>query len=61
MIDRLLEKEYIVIEKPADIYQRTSTVYRVFSDHAILKRQSARGRFHVVKIGPGFLYVHAEA
>jgi hypothetical protein len=60
-VDRLLEKEYIVIEKPADIYQRTSTVYRVFAERAILERQAARGRFHVVKIGPGFLYVHAEA
>ena len=61
VVDRLLEKEYIAIEKPADIYQRTSTVYRVFAERAILERQAARGRFHVVKIGPGFLYVHAQA
>ena len=61
VVDRLLEKEYIAIEKPADIYQRTSTVYRVFAERGILERQAARGRFHVVKIGPGFLYVHAEA
>jgi predicted transcriptional regulator len=61
VIDRLLEKEYIAIEKPADIYLRTSTVYRVFAERAILERQAARGRFHVVKIGPGFLYVHAGA
>lgn len=61
VVDRLLEKEYIAIEKPADIYQRTSTVYRVFAERGILERQAARGRFHVVKIGPGFLYVHAES
>lgn len=59
VVARLLEKEYIAIEKPADIYQRTSTVYRVFGERAILQRQAARGRFHVVKIGPGFLFVHA--
>ena len=61
VVDRLLEKEYITIEKPADIYLRTSTVYRVFGERGILERQAARGRFHVVKIGPGFLYVHAES
>ena len=61
VIARLLEKEYIAIERPADIYQRTSTVYRVFAERAILERQAARGRFHVVKIGPGFLYVHAQS
>ena len=58
VVDRLLDKEYIAIHKPADIYQRTSTVYRVFAERAILERQAARGRFHVVKIGPGLLYVH---
>ena len=61
VVDRLLDKEYISIEKPADIYLRTSTVYRVFGERRILERQAARGRFHVVKIGPGFLYVHAES
>lgn len=60
VVDRLLQKEYMAIEKPADIYLRSSTVYRVFGEAAILKRQAARGRFHVVKIGPGFLYVRAE-
>jgi predicted transcriptional regulator len=57
VVDRLLEKEYMAIEKPADIYLRTSTVYRVFGEQGVLERQAARGRFHVVKIGPGFLYV----
>jgi predicted transcriptional regulator len=57
VVDRLLEKEYMAIDKPADIYLRTSTVYRVFGEQGVLDRQAARGRFHVVKIGPGFLYV----
>jgi hypothetical protein len=49
------------LRSPPDIYLRTSTVYRVFGERRILERQAARGRFHVVKIGPGFLYVHAES
>jgi predicted transcriptional regulator len=61
VVDRLLEKEYIAIEKPADMYLRTSTAYRVFAERGILERQAARGRFHVVKIGPGFLYVHGHS
>ena len=60
VVDRLIEKEYIAIERPADIYLRTSTVYRVYHEHAILRRQAARGRFHVVKIGPGLLFVHSN-
>ena len=60
VVDRLLEKEYIAIERPADIYLRSSTMYRVFGERAVLERQAARRRFHVVKIGPGVLYVHAD-
>jgi predicted transcriptional regulator len=58
IIDRLIEKDFIAIERPADIYTRTSTVYRVFGYRAVLDRQARRGRLHVVKIGPGFLYAH---
>jgi len=58
IVDRLIVKDFIAIERPADIYQRTPTVYRVFSYRQVLERQSAKGRFHVVKIGPGLLYAH---
>jgi predicted transcriptional regulator len=58
IVDRLMEKDFIAIERPADIYQRTATVYRVFSHRSILERQAAKGRFYVVKIGPGLLYAH---
>ncbi len=56
IIDRLIAKEFIAIERPADIYLRTSTVYRVFDNQAVLDRQARRGRFHAAKIGPGFVY-----
>jgi len=58
IIDRLIEKGFIAIERPADIYQRSATVYRVFSYRVVLERQAIQGRFYVVKIGPGLLYAH---
>jgi predicted transcriptional regulator len=58
IIDHLIAKDFIAIERRADIYQRTPTVYRVFSYRHVLERQTAKGRFHVVKIGPGLLYAH---
>jgi predicted transcriptional regulator len=57
IVDRLIDKGFISIEKPADIYLRSSTVYRVFAYRAVLERQAQRRRFHVAKIGPGFVYV----
>ena len=61
IVSRLIDKGFIAIDKPADIYQRTSTVYRVFTYRAVLDRQVQQGRFHVAKIGPGFLYVREMA
>jgi predicted transcriptional regulator len=61
IVDRLIDKGFIAIEKPADIYQRTSTVYRVFTYRAVLERQAERGRFYLAKIGPGFVYVRELA
>ena len=61
IVDRLMDKGFIAIEKPADIYLRTSTVYRVFAYRAVLDRQAQKGRFHVAKIGPGFVYVREVA
>lgn len=56
IIDKLLAKDFIVIEIPADIYRRTATTYRVFGYRAVLDRQLAKGRQYAVKIGPGFLF-----
>ena len=61
IVDRLIDKGFIAIDKPADIYQRTSTVYKVFTYRTVLDRQAERGRFHVAKIGPGFVYVREVA
>ena len=44
------------METRADIYQRVSTVYRVFSYKAVLERNTQKGRLHVAKIGPGFAF-----
>jgi hypothetical protein len=57
IVAKLIDKDFIEIAKPADIYQRTSTVYRVFNYHTVLDRHKARGRKHVAKVGPGFSYV----
>jgi len=58
IIDKLLDKDFIAIERPADIYQRTATVYRVFGYKTVLDRHMQKGRAHVAKVGPGFSYVH---
>ncbi len=57
IVEKLIEKNFIAIERPADIYQRTSTVYRVFSYQTVLDHHIRKGRSHVAKIGPGFSYV----
>jgi predicted transcriptional regulator len=57
IVAKLIDKDFIAVERPADIYQRTSTVYRVFSYKAVLERHIQKGRSHVAKMGPGFSYV----
>lgn len=57
IIDKLLEKGFIEIQTPADIYARTSTVYRVLGFRNVWARLSARDRLHVARIGPGVVFV----
>lgn len=57
IIAKLIDKNFIAIERPADIYQRSSTVYRVFSYKTVLEHHLQKGRSHVAKMGPGFSYV----
>ena len=57
IVAKLLEKDFIEVDTRADIYQRTATVYRVFSYKAVLERNTRKGRHHVAKMGPGFSYV----
>lgn len=56
IIAKLLDKDFIAIETRADIYQRSSTVYRVHNYRTVLDKHIKRGRLHVAKIGPGFAY-----
>jgi predicted transcriptional regulator len=56
IIAKLLEKDFIAVETRADIYQRTATVYRVFSYKAVLDQNTRKGRLYVAKMGPGFSY-----
>jgi hypothetical protein len=56
VIDRLIAKDFISVERPADIYERTPTLYRVFSFSGILLRLEERGRLHSARIGPGMVY-----
>lgn len=56
IVAKLLEKDFIEVDTRADIYQRTATVYRVFSYKAVLERNTKKGRLHVAKMGPGFSY-----
>lgn len=56
IVAKLLEKDFIAIETRADIYQRSATVYRVFSYKAVLEKHLKKGRLYVAKMGPGFSY-----
>ena len=57
IIDKLIDKDFIAIEIPADIYRRTSTVYRVFPCDTVLARHASKNRLYIAKIGPGKVYV----
>ena len=56
VIDRLIAKDFIAMERPADIYERQATVYRVFSFPVVLRGLEERGRLHAARIGPGVVY-----
>lgn len=58
IIDKLIDKGFIGIATPPDIYRRTATVYRVYDFTAALESQRKRGRSHVANIGPGRVFVH---
>ncbi len=56
IVAKLLEKDFIAVESRANIYQRTATVYRVYSYKAVLEKHVKKGRLYVAKMGPGFSY-----
>jgi predicted transcriptional regulator len=56
IVAKLLEKDFIAVETRADIYERTATIYRVFSYKSVLEMNAKKGRLYVAKMGPGFSY-----
>lgn len=56
-IAKLLDKGFLAIAKPADIYTRTATTYKLCDTAAILGHHKAKGRSHVARVGPGVVYV----
>jgi predicted transcriptional regulator len=56
IVAKLIDKDFIEVETRADIYQRASTIYRVFSYKAVLERNIRKSRLYVAKMGPGFAY-----
>jgi predicted transcriptional regulator len=58
VVAKLIDKDFLAIERPADIYKRTPTFYRVYNYKAVLDRNIKKGRSHVAKMGTGFCYVH---
>ena len=57
IVAKLIDKDFIAVERPADIYRRGSTVYRVFGHSTVLEQHIRKERSHVAKVGPGFSYV----
>jgi len=57
VVERLIEKGFIRIERQADIWTRRPTQYRVFGYRAALDELDRRGRRWVVKSGNGVLFV----
>lgn len=58
IIDRLIGKGFIELDREANIYTRTATRYRVLSYKTVLKAFEAKGRKWVVRTGSGILFVH---
>jgi DNA-binding MarR family transcriptional regulator len=56
IVDRLIQKNFIQIEVPADILRRQPTVYKVLGYAAILKHQRDTGRQWVIQTGRGIFY-----
>lgn len=57
VVAKLVAKDTVAIERPADIYSRRPTQYRIFSPAAALRRMIQRQHTHTAKIGPGFVFV----
>jgi hypothetical protein len=59
IIERLIEKGFIKLEKPADPLHRIPSEYRVMSYKAALEELGRMHRHWVVRSGNGVLFVHS--
>jgi hypothetical protein len=58
IIDRLIEKGFVRLDRVADILHRTPSRYRVLGYKAALEELAGRDRHWVVRSGNGVLFVH---
>jgi hypothetical protein len=56
IVERLIEKGFVHIHEPADIYHRKPTVYRVLGYGAVLRWMRSTGRRFVLRTGRGVFY-----
>jgi predicted transcriptional regulator len=57
VVAKLVQKDAVAVERPADIYARRPTLYRIFPPAAALERMAIQKKTHIAKIGPGFVFV----
>jgi hypothetical protein len=57
IVAKLIAKDFLEIERQADVFSRSSTIYRVRSYSEVLKINKEKGRTHYAKVGPGLVYV----
>ena len=58
IIERLIDKGFLKIDRLADPLRRVPTRYQVFSYTEALRHMTKRSRFHVVRSGNGVLFAH---
>lgn len=58
ILERLIDKGFLQVERLPDTLRRIPTRYRVFSQASALERMARRNRSHVVRAGNGILFAH---
>ena len=56
IVQRLIQKGFIAVEREADSHQRTGTLYRVFSYSYIREEQVRKGRLWIIRTGNGVFF-----
>jgi len=58
IVERLIEKGFVILDRPADPLRRIPSQYRILGYKAALDELSRRRRHWVVRSGNGVLFVH---